>query len=68
MSNQQHIYDSHQRKVIDLSEGHWLVLAPPGCGKTDILAARVQQALEQGVPPEQMVDTAVVITMACMLL
>ena len=55
MSNQQHIYDSHQRKVIDLSEGHWLVLAPPGCGKTDILAARVQRALEQGTPPEQMV-------------
>ncbi len=54
-NTQQHKYDSHQRKVIDLSEGHWLVLAPPGCGKTDILAARVQRALEQGTPPEQMV-------------
>lgn len=55
MNNQQHQYDSDQQRVIELKEGHWLVLAPPGCGKTDILAARVQNALTEGVDPQQMV-------------
>lgn len=43
------IYDKYQREVIDISEGHHLVLAPPGCGKTDILAERIYQAHSNGV-------------------
>lgn len=49
-----HQYDDYQQRVIDLDTGHWLVLAPPGCGKTDILAARVDRALQQGIEPRQM--------------
>lgn len=30
--------DEFQKKVITLDSGYHLVLAPPGCGKTDILA------------------------------
>lgn len=48
------VFDEEQQHVIRLRRGYWLVLAPPGCGKTEILAARVQQALEQGVDPQQM--------------
>ena len=41
--------DESQRNVINLSAGHHLVLAPPGCGKTDILAERIVRALATGV-------------------
>ena len=41
--------DESQRNVINLSAGHHLVLAPPGCGKTDILAERIVRALASGV-------------------
>lgn len=46
--------DEHQRKVIKLEEGHQLVLAPPGCGKTDILAERIMLALSKGVDMKDM--------------
>ena len=42
-------YDLEQQKVIDISEGHHLVLAPPGCGKTHVLAQRVVAAQKSGV-------------------
>lgn len=42
-------YDKHQLEAIGISGGHHLVLAPPGCGKTDILAERIVQARERGV-------------------
>ena len=41
--------DEFQKKVITLDSGYHLVLAPPGCGKTDILAERVVRALSCGV-------------------
>ena len=44
------VFDSHQREAIDLKHGRHLVLAPPGCGKTEILTERVRTALEAGVP------------------
>ena len=47
-------YDELQEKVIDISEGRHLVLAPPGCGKTAILAERVCRALSRGVSPRDM--------------
>ena len=37
--------DEFQKKVITLDCGYNLVLAPPECGKTDILAERVVRAL-----------------------
>ena len=42
--------DESQRRVIEApSGGYHLVLAPPGCGKTQILTLRIQRAHEQGV-------------------
>lgn len=42
------IPDACQQKVIDLQGGRHLVLAPPGCGKTQILTQRILKAHEQG--------------------
>ena len=47
--------DTDQQKVIALSEGRHLVLAPPGCGKTYILAERVIEAHNHGVDYSDMV-------------
>lgn len=41
--------DSSQKKIIEVSEGEHLVLAPPGCGKTQILTERIRYAHECGV-------------------
>lgn len=41
--------DKDQQAVIDLEQGRHLVLAPPGCGKTFILAERVIRAQAHGV-------------------
>ncbi len=42
-------FDNNQLKAIHASNGHFMVLAPPGCGKTDILAERIAVARENGV-------------------
>lgn len=42
-------FDPWQREAIEISGGRHLVLAPPGCGKTDILTERVVHAHERGV-------------------
>lgn len=41
--------DESQRKVITLGHGRHLVLAPPGCGKTQILTERVVEAHSRGI-------------------
>ena len=41
--------DDSQQAIIDLAGGCHLVLAPPGCGKTQILAERVRRAHDRGV-------------------
>lgn len=46
--------DKSHHEVIDISEGFHLVLAPPGCGKTDILADRINQVIKRGVSPQDM--------------
>lgn len=43
------VFDRHQEEAIGLQSGRHLVLAPPGCGKTEILTERVRRALEAGV-------------------
>ncbi len=47
-------FDARQLKAINAQNGYFLVLAPPGCGKTEILAERIAQAIDRGVKPEQM--------------
>ena len=43
--------DSSQQQIINISQGQHLVLAPPGCGKTQILSERIRIAhSEHGVP------------------
>ena len=46
--------DKYQQAVVEASHGLHLVLAPPGCGKTHILAERIRYARQQGVRYEDM--------------
>lgn len=46
--------DEKQRETICIDNGYHLVLAPAGCGKTDILAERVYRALCNGVNIDDM--------------
>lgn len=48
------IPDETQQAIINLQSGYHLVLAPPGCGKTQILAERICLALKQGRQAEDM--------------
>ena len=41
------LYTENQRKVIGIKFGYNMVLAGPGCGKTDILAERIVEAYEK---------------------
>ena len=43
------IFNQDQKEVINLNKGHHLVLAPPGCGKTRVLAERVVTAVSNQV-------------------
>ena len=42
-------FDQWQQEVIEIDGGRHLVLAPPGCGKTDILTERIVHARKAGV-------------------
>ena len=42
-------FNEQQQRVIRATGGHHLVLAPPGCGKTAVLAERILYAHQQGV-------------------
>ena len=46
--------DKYQIPVVEAIQGHHLVLASPGCGKTHILAERIRYARERGVKYEDM--------------
>lgn len=46
--------DRSQQRIVELSSGAALVLAGPGCGKTHILARRVNHAAALGVPFDRM--------------
>ena len=41
--------DKSQLPVVEANKGYHLVLAPPGCGKTHILAERIKNARAEGV-------------------
>ncbi len=42
-------FNSEQQRVIEAQGGYHLVLAPPGCGKTAVLAERIVWARQHGV-------------------
>ena len=42
-------FNAEQQRVIEATGGRHLVLAPPGCGKTAVLAERIVYAHSQGV-------------------
>ena len=46
--------DQYQTEVIQASGGYHLVLAAPGCGKTQILTERIRGAHEQGISFDEM--------------
>lgn len=46
--------DQYQTEVIQASAGYHLVLAAPGCGKTQILTERIRRAHEQGISFDEM--------------
>ena len=48
------VFNQDQKEVINLNEGHHLVLAPPGCGKTRVLAERVVNAVSNQVDAANM--------------
>ena len=53
MENQKQ-FNEEQLAVIEATGGYHLVLAPPGCGKTAVLAERILRAHLRGVPFEDM--------------
>ena len=42
-------FNKEQQEVIEATGGSHLVLAPPGCGKTAVLAERIVRAHQKGV-------------------
>lgn len=48
MMNEKKTYTPKQLEVINADTGYNMVLAGPGCGKTDILAERIARAYENG--------------------
>ena len=55
MEKKEFVPDDSQREVIAAEGGYHLVLAPPGCGKTQILTERIRRAHQRdGVPYKDM--------------
>lgn len=48
-------FDDCQERVIEAEGGYFLVLASPGCGKTEVLSERIVRAKRRGVALEDMV-------------
>ena len=51
---EKYLNNPQQLDVLGLEFGRNLVIAPAGCGKTDILSERVARALAMGIPKEAM--------------
>jgi DNA helicase-2/ATP-dependent DNA helicase PcrA len=47
-------YDEKQLEVVNAYGGYHLVLAPPGCGKTEVLAERIMRAHDKGIDYKDM--------------
>lgn len=46
--------DNSQQRIVEQQQGYHLVLAAPGCGKTQILTERIKEAYKQGVKYDDM--------------
>lgn len=55
MSNKEIILSEEQKVIVELIDGQHLVLAPPGTGKTELLAQRVNLALKRGIDADQII-------------
>lgn len=55
MNNKPIILSEEQKVIVELVEGQHLVLAPPGTGKTELLAQRVNLALNRGIRADEMI-------------
>lgn len=55
MGNKEIILSAEQKIIVELIDGQHLVLAPPGTGKTELLAQRVNIALQRGINSEQII-------------
>jgi len=48
-------YTTEQQNILNIQQGKHIVHAPAGCGKTEILTQRINQALSKGQHPETMI-------------
>ncbi len=55
MSIKEIILSEEQKIIVELIDGPHLVLAPPGTGKTELLAQRVNLALNRGIRAEDII-------------
>ena len=55
MSIKEIILSEEQKIIVELIDGQHLVLAPPGTGKTELLAQRVNLALNRGIRAEDII-------------
>jgi len=55
MSETRFVLTDEQQKILDIKEGIHLVLAPPGSGKTELLALRVENAIKNGVRDDEII-------------
>lgn len=46
-------FTDQQKQVLELNNGLFLVLAPPGSGKTELLSHKILKEINDGVPPEK---------------
>lgn len=49
-------FTDEQLTILNISEGKHIVLAVPGTGKTELLTARVVQALNSGIPADEIIS------------
>lgn len=49
------VFTEEQKKVLAIEKGVHLVLAPPGSGKTELLAARVENAVSNGYKEDEII-------------
>jgi len=55
MAEHEFTLTEEQQRIIDINEGIHLVLAPPGSGKTELLALRVEKAIQRGYKDDEMI-------------
>ena len=49
------LFTKEQQKILAIQKGLHLVLAPPGSGKTELLAARVENAVNKGYQEQEII-------------